>query len=68
MMFLGIVIIRTESTEYVLYVPRNAGQTHLHIAHICGCIKRLGSRSDYSPTFWVARPKRLRNTDLRDRI
>ena len=35
-----------------------------YIQHRCGCIKRLGSRSDYSPTFWVARQKRLRNTDL----
>ena len=36
-----------------------------YIWHRCGCIKRLGSRSDYSPTFWVARQKkRLRNTGL----
>ena len=26
--------------------------------------KRLGSRSDYSPTFWIAKQKRLRNTAL----
>ena len=31
-------------------------------------IKRLGSRLDYSPTFWVARQKRLRNTGLDPRL
>ena len=35
-----------------------------YIVELCGCIKTLGSRSDYSPTFWVARQKRLRNTGL----